>query len=50
MVDANMITAYFWACEIFQPELTSSLSDIHKRAKFVEDINTILIIPLTSHL
>jgi hypothetical protein len=46
MVDANMNTAYFWACEIFQPELPSSLSDIHKRAKFVEDINTILIIPI----
>ncbi len=26
MVDANMIIAYFWACEIFQPELPSSLT------------------------
>jgi hypothetical protein len=46
MVDANMITAYFWACEIFQPELPSSLSDIHTRAKFVKDINAILIVPI----
>jgi len=41
-----MITAYFWACEIFQPELPLSLSDIHKRAKFVKDINAILIVPI----
>src|SRR5207245_8464174 len=46
MVDANMIAAYFWACEIFQPELPSSLNDIHKRAKFIKDINAILIGPI----
>jgi hypothetical protein len=50
MVDANMITAYFWACEIFQPELPSTLSDIHKRAKFVKDINAILIVPINADL
>jgi hypothetical protein len=49
MVDANMITAYFWACEIFQPELPSSLSDIYRRAKFVKDINAILIVPINAN-
>jgi hypothetical protein len=43
MVDTNMITAYFWACGIFQPELPSALSDVDKRTKFVNEVNEVLL-------
>ncbi len=38
-----MITAYSWAAGLFQQELPSSLSDIQKRAKLVNEINTPLV-------
>ena|SRR5438034_5175538 len=38
-----MITAYFWACGIFQPDLPSSLTDVDRRTKFVNEINEILL-------
>lgn len=43
MVDTNMITAYFWACGIFQPNLLSSLLDVDKRTKFVNEVNEVLL-------
>src|SRR6266516_1550973 len=50
MADTNMIGAYFWACEILQPELPLSLGDVHKRARFVSDIYTIFLIPINADL
>src|SRR5206468_2438757 len=38
-----MITAYFWACGIFQADLPSSLTDLAKRTKFVNEVNEILL-------
>jgi hypothetical protein len=43
MVDINMITAYFWACGIFQPKLHSALFDVDKRTKFVNEVNEVLL-------
>ena len=40
MSDPNMITAYSWAAGLFQQVLPSSLADIEKRAKLVNEINT----------
>ena len=50
MADANMITAYFWACGIFQPDLSSSLTDIDKRTRFVNEVNDILIRYITNDI
>ena len=43
MSDPNMITAYSWAAGLFQQVLPSSLADIEKRAKLVNEINTPLV-------
>lgn len=43
MSDSNMITTYSWAAGLFQQELPSSLTDIQKRAKLVNEINTPLV-------
>jgi hypothetical protein len=38
MSDSNMLTAYSWAAGLFQQQLPSSLMDIEKRAKLVNEI------------
>jgi hypothetical protein len=38
-----MITAYSWAAGLFQQVLPSSLADIEKRAKLVNEISTPLV-------
>jgi hypothetical protein len=38
-----MITTYSWAAGLFQPDLLSSLIDVQKRAKLVNEINEPLI-------
>src|SRR5438128_3620269 len=43
MSDSNLITAYSWAAGLSQQVLPSSLTDIEKRAKLVNEINTPLI-------
>jgi hypothetical protein len=43
MSDSNMITTYSWAAGVFQQDLPSSLIDVEKRAKLVNEINTPLI-------
>ncbi|HZD81372.1 MAG TPA: hypothetical protein VE076_00725, partial [Nitrososphaeraceae archaeon] len=43
MSDSNMITAYSWAAGLVQQDLPSSLIDVEKRAKLVNDINAPLI-------
>jgi len=44
MSDPNMITAYSWAAGLlFQQELPSSLADVEKRARLVNEINVPLI-------
>jgi hypothetical protein len=44
MSDPNMITAYSWAAGLlFQQELPSSLADMEKRARLVNEINVPLI-------
>jgi hypothetical protein len=43
MFDSNMITAYSWAAGLFQQDLPSSLIDVEKRAKLVNEINGPLI-------
>jgi hypothetical protein len=43
MSDSNMITAYSWAAGLVQQVLPSSLADIEKRAKLVNEINTPLV-------
>jgi hypothetical protein len=45
MSDSNMITTYSWAAGLFQQVLPSSLADIEKRAKLVNEINTPLVKP-----
>jgi hypothetical protein len=41
--DSNMLTAYSWAAGLFQQQLPSSLKDIEKRAKLVNEINGPLV-------
>jgi hypothetical protein len=41
--DSNMLTAYSWAAGLFQQQLPSSLMDIEKRAKLVNEINGPLV-------
>jgi hypothetical protein len=43
MSDSNMLTAYSWAAGLFQQQLPSSLMDIEKRAKLVNEINGTLV-------
>ena len=43
MSDSNMITAYSWAAGLFQVDLPSSLIDVEKRAKLVNEINEPLV-------
>jgi hypothetical protein len=43
MSDSNMLTAYSWAAGLFQQQLPSSLIDIEKRAKLVNEINGPLV-------
>jgi hypothetical protein len=43
MSDSNMITTYSWAAGLFQKDLPSSLIDVEKRAKLVNEINEPLI-------
>jgi hypothetical protein len=43
MSDSNMITIYSWAAGLFQQDLPSSLIDVEKRAKLVNEINGPLI-------
>ena len=43
MSDPNMITAYSWAVGLFQVDLPSSIIDVEKRAKLVNEINGPLI-------
>lgn len=43
MSDSNMITTYSQAASLFQQELPSSLIDVEKRAKLVNEINAPLI-------
>ena len=43
MSDSNMITAYSWAAGLFQQVLPSSLADIEKRARLVNEIDTSLV-------
>jgi hypothetical protein len=43
MSDSNMLTAYSWAAGLFQQQLPSSLMDIEKRAKLVNEINGPLV-------
>jgi hypothetical protein len=38
-----MLTTYSWAAGLFQQELPSSLADVEKRAKLVNEINAPLI-------
>src|SRR5687768_13781282 len=38
-----MLTAYSWAAGLFQQQLPSSLKDIEKRAKLVNEINGPLV-------
>jgi hypothetical protein len=44
MSDPNMITAYSWAAGLFRLDPPSSLIDVEKRAKLVNEINEPLII------
>jgi hypothetical protein len=43
MSDPNMITSYSWAAGLFQRDVPSSLIDVQKRAKLVNEINEPLI-------
>jgi hypothetical protein len=43
MSDSNMITAYSWAAGLVQQDLPSSLIDVEKRAKLVNEINVPLV-------
>lgn len=43
MSDSNMLITYSWAAGLFQQELPSSLMDVEKRAKLVNEINAPLI-------
>ncbi len=43
MSDPNMVTAYSWAAGLFRLDLPSSLIDVEKRAKLVNEINEPLI-------
>ena len=43
MSDSNMLTAYSWASGLFQQQLPSSLMNIEKRAKLVNEINGPLV-------
>ena len=43
MSDSNMLTAYSWAAGLFQQQLPSSIMDIDKRAKLVNEINGPLV-------
>jgi hypothetical protein len=43
MSDSNMITIYSWAAGLFQQDLPSSLIDVEKRARLVNEINRPLI-------
>ena len=43
MSDSNMLTTYSWAASLFQQELPSSLIDVEKRAKLVNEINAPLL-------
>jgi hypothetical protein len=43
MSDSNIITAYSWAAGLSQQVLPSSLTDIEKRAKLVNEINKPLV-------
>jgi hypothetical protein len=43
MSDSNMLTTYSWAASLFQQELPSSLIDVEKRARLVNEINSPLI-------
>jgi hypothetical protein len=43
MSDSNMITTYSWAAGLFQQDLPSSLIDVEKRAKLVNEINGPLV-------
>jgi hypothetical protein len=43
MSDSNMLTTYSWAASLFQQELPSSLIDVEKRARLVDEINSPLI-------
>jgi hypothetical protein len=43
MIDSNTLAAYSWAASLFQQELPSSLMDIEKRAKLVNEINRHLV-------
>ena len=43
MSDSNMLTTYSWAAGLFQRELPSSLIDVEKRAKLLNEINAPLI-------
>jgi hypothetical protein len=43
MSDSNMLTTYSWAAGLFQQELPSSLIDVEKRAKLLNEINAPLI-------
>lgn len=43
MSDSNMLTTYSWAAGLFQQELPSSLIDVEKRTKLVNEINAPLI-------
>ncbi|MFZ0221878.1 MAG: hypothetical protein WAM42_09330 [Candidatus Nitrosopolaris sp.] len=41
MSDPNMITAYSWAAGLFKQVLPLSLVDIQKRAKLMNEINSL---------
>ena len=43
MSDSNMLIAYSWAAGLFQQQLPSSLMDVEKRAKLVNEMNGPLI-------
>jgi hypothetical protein len=36
--DSNMLTVYLWVAGLFQQQLPSSLKDIEKRAKLVNEL------------
>ena len=37
-----MITAYSWACGLFESDLPSSLNDLTKRTNLIDEINSLL--------
>jgi hypothetical protein len=43
MSDSNMLTAYSWAAGLFQQEFPSSLMDVEKGARLVNEINEPLV-------